>query len=89
MAAAATQLSLDTAASGHLLRDYRLVGGSQQLVHLASCHNTLMIMDNYTGQLSIQRDGQELFRADIMGISTLASATPSLRFTELANLMVT
>ncbi len=86
---ATTQLSLDTAASGHVLRDYKLTGGSQTLMHLASCHNTLMIMNRSTGQLVLKRDGGELFRADIMGITSLVSATPALRFTELANSMVT
>lgn len=86
---ATTQLSLDTAASGHVLRDYYTTGGSQRLMHLASCHNTMFVMNRSTGTLTIQRDGQELFRADIMGISSLVSATPALRFTELANLMVT
>ena len=42
-----------------------------------------------TGTLTIQRDGQELFRADIKDITSLVAATPALRFTELANLMVT
>lgn len=86
---AATQLSLDTAASGHILRDYYTSGGTQRLMHLASCHNTMFVMNRSTGILTIQRDGQELFRADIMDISALVGATPALRFTELANLMVT
>lgn len=87
--AAATQLVLDAAASGYVLRDYRLVGGDQQLIHLASCHNSLLVMSNTSGELSIQRDGQELFRADIMDVTALVAATPALRFTELANLMTT
>lgn len=86
---AATQLSLDTAASGHVLRDYYTNGGTQQLMHLASCHNTMFVMDHSTGKLTIQRDGQELFRVDIMSITALVAATPALRFKELANLMVT
>lgn len=86
---ASTQLSLDTTGSGHLLRDYKLTGGVQQLVHMSSCHNITIIMDNSSGQLVLMRDNQELFRADIMSITALVSATPALRFTELANLMVT
>jgi hypothetical protein len=86
---AATQLSLDTAASGHILRDYYTSGGTQRLIHLASCHNTMFVMNHSTGTLVIQRDGQELFRADIMDITSLVAATPALRFIELANLMVT
>lgn len=86
---ATTQLSLDTAASGHVLRDYYTTGGSQRLMHLASCHNTMFVMNRSTGTLTIQRDGQEVFRADIMSITSLVAATPALRFTELANLMVT
>ena len=86
---ATTQLSLDTAASGHVLRDYKLTGGTQRLVHLGSCHNTMFVMNRSTGTLVIQRDGQELFRANIMNITSLVSATPALRFTELANSMVT
>lgn len=86
---AATQLSLDTAASGHILRDYYTTGGSQTLMHLASCHNTMFVMDRSTGKLTIQRDGQEVFRADIMSITSLVAATPALRFTELVDSMVT
>lgn len=86
---ATTQLSLDTAASGHILRDYYTSGGTKRLMHLASVHNTMFVMDRSTGKLTIQRDGQEVFRADIMGITSLVAATPALRFTELVNLLVT
>lgn len=86
---AATQLSLDTAASGHVLRDYYTTGGTQRLMHLGSVHNTTLVMNRATGQLVVQRDGQEVFRADIMQVSSLVSATPALRFTELVNLLVT
>ncbi len=86
---AATQFSIDAAATGHVFRDYFTSGGLQRVAHIASAHNSLFVMDRASGQLVIQRDGQEVFHTDIMNITALVAATPALRFTELANSLTT
>lgn len=86
---ATTQLSIEAAGSGNIMRDYISSGGSQINLHLASMHNSKFTMDNTTGTLVIARGGQEVFRANIMNIASVAGATPALRFMALANSLST
>lgn len=82
---AATQVSIENAATGRVMRDYISVSGAQTSIHIASMHNTKFAMNNTDGTLSITRGNQEVFRANIMNVSALAGATAALRFTDLAN----
>lgn len=86
----ATQLTLnEAAASGQVLRNYYESGGQQRLVHLASVHNTAVVMDRTSGELVLQRDQQEVMRTNIMSITALTALTPALRFAELVNSFAT
>lgn len=88
--AGSTQAEFVSAASGNVLQDYYVgSSGPRTQFHVASAHNSTLVMNNTSGTLVIDRDGQELFRANIMGVSSLTGATPALRFTELANLLTT
>lgn len=87
---ATNQLGLnEAAASGQVIRDYREVSGQQVLLHLASAHNSVAIMDRATGELVLQRDQQEVMRTNIMSITALTALTPAARFTELVDSFAT
>jgi hypothetical protein len=86
---AATQLTIEAAATGNIMREYISSGGANITTHIASMHNAMYIMDRTTGQLVIQLNGEEIMRADIMNVASVAGATPALRFTALANSLTT
>ncbi len=84
----ANQLAISAASTGHVIRD-SYTSGTLQLAHSGSAHNAVFVMDRTSGQLVVERCGEQLFRNDIMQLTALVAATPDLRFTELVNLLVT
>lgn len=83
-----SQLFLSPVASGHVLREF-YAPSVLELAHASSIHSAALMMDRATGQLVIERGGEQLFRNDIMDLFILAQPTPDLRFQELVDLFLT
>lgn len=83
-----SQLFIAPVASGHVLSEFHINPGLE-LAHAASIHNSALAMNRATGQLVIERGGEEMYRHNIMDVVLLAQPTPDLRFQELVDLFLT